>query len=148
MNLEPCLYSKMSATRYVEAPEWLKEGWYDSGQILKGTSTTLGALRPSYNAVLKNPSKIPKPPKRHDLSSSNKLKNSLVLEIEKNNYSNQGFYRLKGITLEATMLCDIDIMLLNKNPAAPEAILKTKSFEAIVEHLTGIGRITFYSSNR
>ena len=45
------------------------------------------------------------------------------------------------------MRCDIDIMLTG-DPSSPEEILKSKIYEAIVDHLTGIGRMVVYSTNR
>ena len=78
-------------------------------------------MRPSYSAVLKNPKKAGKPQK-NPWYFQKSIDNPLNKEIEKRNYSNHGYFRLRGIKLSSAMLCDIDIMLTG-DPKDSEGIL-------------------------
>ncbi len=54
----------------------------------------------------------------------------------------------RGSELQKMMLCDVDLLVSNAEHVRRDVLSKSTNYYEIEEHITGIGRIIFYSSNR
>mmetsp|Transcript_9399 Transcript_9399/g.14344 ORF Transcript_9399/g.14344 Transcript_9399/m.14344 type:complete len:422 (+) Transcript_9399:935-2200(+) len=145
LSSPPLIYNKFSPSKAQAAPEWLSEGWKTSGAILDEICLSAG-LTLSYNTAIKD-SKVSSASKK-PAQKVKGVQTPLLREVEAQNFETKGFVQLKGIELQKMMLCDIDLLVANDETVRADVLKKSKNYYEIEEHITGIGRIIFYSSNR